>query len=271
VAVEVMDRVSASRDIWIYDFARPSLPVRLTFDPGDMATPVWSPDDARIAYQYRHAPGPEGKASGWSIRIKSARGEGTEEVVYTDSRTSYLTDWSPDGSFLAFNRPDPKLHNDQGILSVRDRVMRVAIQTSAEDRDGTFSPDGRWIAYMSSESGRFEVYVQAFPGPGGKWQISTGGGDQPRWRRDGKALFYVTLDGQLMTVPVRTSPSFEADEPRVLFSPRMRRTLIAQYDVFPDGNRILVNWLPAPDVSGSIEILQNWRRPPTGSPAGNAR
>jgi serine/threonine protein kinase/Tol biopolymer transport system component len=259
-AVEVMDRVSTSRDIWIYDFARPSLPVRMTFDPGDMATPVWSPDDARVAYLYRRIPGPEGKPPEWSIRIQSARGEGREDVVYTDTRTSYLTDWSPDGSFLAFNRPDPKMHNDEGIFSIPDRRMRIAIQTPAEDRDGTFSPDGRWIAYMSSESGRFEIYVQAFPGPGGKWQISTGGGNQPRWRRDGKALFYVTLDGQLMTVPVRTSPAFEADEPRALFAPRMRRTLIAQYDVFPEGNRLLVNWLPAPDASKSIEILQNWKR-----------
>ena len=102
--------------------------------------------------------------------------------------------------------------------------------------------------------------MRAFPGPGGRWQISTGGGYQPRWQPDGKALFYLSLDGRLMHVPVRTGAGFEADAPQPLFTASMRRTMIPQYAVFPDGKRLLMNSLAAPDVADSIQILQNWTR-----------
>ncbi|MEO8190582.1 MAG: protein kinase [Acidobacteriota bacterium] len=258
VAAEVMDPANGNRDIWIYDLSRPTLPVRMTFDPGDMATPVWSPDDSRIAYLHGSAAAERGKVPEWSIRIKSVRGQGAESNVYSAPTTSYLTGWSADGARLLFNQGGGKSRNDVWGLEVSNRKSEVLVQTPAEDRDGTLSPDGRWLAYMSSESGRFEIYVQPFPGPGGKWQISSAGGNQPVWGRDGKAVYYVTLDGRLMRVAVRTDPSFETEEPHTLFSPRMRRTLIPQYAVFPDGERLLINSLAAPDVADSIRIVQNW-------------
>ena len=241
-----------------HDLARPSLPVRFTFGTGDDATPVWSPDDAQIAYLSRRNPKDPGKPLEWSIDVKSSRGEGTARSLLSAPATSYLTSWSLDGALLAFNRPSPATRNDVYLLSLRDQTARRAIGSPAEDRDAVFSPDGRWIAYMSGESGRFEVYVRAFPGPGGQWQISTSGGYQPRWRPDGKALFYATLDGQMMTVPLRTAPAFEADAPQVLFTYAPRRTLIAQYDVFPDGKRLLVNSLAESDVAGAIHLVENW-------------
>jgi eukaryotic-like serine/threonine-protein kinase len=102
--------------------------------------------------------------------------------------------------------------------------------------------------------------VRPFPSTGGPWQVSTGGGLMPRWRRDGKAIFYLTIDGRLMMVPVRPGSGFAVDSPAYLFSPHLRRTLIAQYDVFPDGKRILVNALAASDTADAVHLIQNWER-----------
>ena len=168
VVVESMDRTSGNRDIWIYDLARRSTPVHWTFDPGDEATPVWSPDDTLIAYSSRQGTDPT-KPDKWSVVVKSVRGEEPETRLLSVDPPAYgyLTDWSPDGALLALNRPNPETRNDIWVISARDRSVRKILQTKAEDRDAVFSPDGRWMAYMSSESGRWEVYVRAFPGPGG--------------------------------------------------------------------------------------------------------
>jgi Tol biopolymer transport system component/tRNA A-37 threonylcarbamoyl transferase component Bud32 len=259
IAVEIQDRANANRDIWIYDIDRPALPTRWTFDPGDEATPVWSPDDSRIAFLARRdAPG--ANPPDYFVVSRSATGEGGETQLLKGQGTRYLTDWSPDGEFLAFNWLQPATRNDVAALSTRDLSIRKIVTGATEDRDGVFSPDGRWLAYMSGESGRFEIYVRPFPGAGGPWQVSTGGGLMPRWRRDGKALFYVTLDGRLMTVPVRAGSGFAVDSPVFLFSPHLRRTLIAQYDVFPDGKRILLNALAASDTADAVHLIQNWDR-----------
>ena len=118
------------------------------------------------------------------------------------------TDWSPDGHVLLYRRLDPKTGTDIWALPLEgDRRAFPVVQTSFEERDAQFSPDGKWIAYQSNESGRFEVYVQPFPGPGGKTQVSTGGGAQPRWQRDGRELFYIALDGQLHAAPMRFAPN----------------------------------------------------------------
>ena len=122
-------------------------------------------------------------------------------------------DWSPDGRFLLYRSIDPKTGSDIWALPLDgDRKPFPVVQTNFDERDGQFSPDGKWIAYQSNESGRFEIYVQPFPGPGGKSQVSTNGGAQVRWRRDGKELFYIALDGRLMAVPIRLASNGQAVE-----------------------------------------------------------
>jgi hypothetical protein len=140
------------------------------------------------------------------------------------------------------------------------------IQTDFDERDGQFSPDTKWIAYESNESGRFEIYVQPFPGPGGKWQMSTNGGAQVRWRRDGKELFYIGLDGRLMAVPFQVASGSQTVEPGTpvpLFATRMfggalQGAFRQQYVVSRDGQRFLINSLTAATTS-PITLILNWK------------
>jgi Tol biopolymer transport system component len=147
------------------------------------------------------------------------------------------------------------------------------IHSEAEEQEGQFSPDGKWIAYQSNESGRFEVYIQPFAGPDatsrGKWQISTDGGAQVRWRRDGKELFYIALDGQVTAVPIRVSTdgqSIERGTPTPLFQARPSGGVVTaaplrqQYVVSPDGQRFLVN-STVEDVVSPITVIMNWKPP----------
>jgi hypothetical protein len=143
------------------------------------------------------------------------------------------------------------------------------VQTAFEERDGQFSPDGKWIAYQSNESGRSEIVVQPFPGPGDKLQISTNGGAQVRWRHDGKELFYIALDGQLMAVPIQIAASgrsIEASSPVSLFATRVGGALQGpnkqQYVVSLDGQRFLMNTLAEGDQPSPITVILNWKPKP---------
>ncbi len=144
------------------------------------------------------------------------------------------------------------------LLEVETQTLKLLLSTPSSERDTAFSPDGRWIAYLSSETGRPEIYVAAFPGPGGRRQVSTAGGRQPKWRADGKELFYLDLGRQLMAVPVRTDGGFETGTPQPLFRTSSRRTNIPQYDVFPDGQRFLINTIVAEKASTPATLVQNW-------------
>ena len=124
-------------------------------------------------------------------------------------------------------------------------------------RRTAFSPDGHWLAYASTESGRSEIYVRAFPGPGGKWQVSAAGGVDPRWRGDGKELFYLSLDNKIMAVPLEAAPAFHAGTPVALFSVHPQGAG-SVYDVAADGKRFFVNRLPADQGSPPLSLLVNW-------------
>jgi hypothetical protein len=174
-------------------------------------------------------------------------------------------DFSRDGKFLLYR--ENSVYGGTGwdiwALPLTDGAKPFpVVATSFEEREGQFSPDGQWIAYQSDKSGRFEIYVQRFPGPGADVLVSTNGGSQPRWSPDGLELFYIAYDGQLMSIPIRTRGGvFDASIPAPLFASRVetavRGGLAQQYVVSPDGSRFLMNTLLEAAVS-PITMLLNW-------------
>jgi Tol biopolymer transport system component/predicted Ser/Thr protein kinase len=255
IAVEEMDAVNRARDIWLLDTENREPPSRFTLGPGSKYTPVWSPDDRRIVYALS-------RDATWSAVEKSVGGTEAETRLFsspTGAGAPFLVDASPDGDLISFNRAARGESADAWAFSRKAGKERVVLRTPAEDRDIAFSPDGRWIAWMSMESGREEVYVRSLADTGGKRQISAAGGLQPRWRADGKEIFFVASDGNLMAVPVKAGADLETGPPQALFAPRLRKTLIPQYSVFPDGRRFLVNVLPGDETAGAIRLIQNWR------------
>src|SRR5262249_52771751 len=153
----------------------------------------------------------------FDLYLKAASGVTSEELLLESPRTKSPLDWSPDGRFLLYMDNDPKTGTDIWKLPMTgdDRKPLLFIKTPFDERSAQFSRDGRWVAYQSNENGgRFEIYVQSFPVPGSKWQVSTSGGTMPRWSRDGKEIFYITSDGNMMAAPVRNSGSaFESGAP----------------------------------------------------------
>jgi hypothetical protein len=178
-------------------------------------------------------------------------------------------DWSRDGRFLLYRIADPKTGFDLWAVPMfGDRKPFPVVQTEFEEREAQFSPDGKWIAYQSNESGRFEVYVQPFPGPGPKSALSTQGGGQVRWRRDGRELFYLALDGRMMAVSLRFAPddaSVDADTPVPLLATRTGPTIDPinghNYVVSPDGQRFLVNQLAEEATTAPIVMILNMQGP----------
>jgi Tol biopolymer transport system component len=224
-------------DLWVYDLAR-RIRTRFTFGPDVNIFPAWSPDDTRIAFA-------SNRRGSMDLYVRPASGSGSDELL-VGSETSYrfLTDWSANGR-VAFQFFDTRAKSgyDVGVVSLEDRKAATLLNTPFDEMAPQFSPDGRWLAYSSNESGVREVYVQAFPGPGEKWQVSSGGGLFPLWRRDGKEIFFVSLpEKQLWAAEVKTVSGFEVGAPRALFQTRIRwNDAGRQYDVSPDGSRILIN------------------------------
>jgi Tol biopolymer transport system component len=191
---------------------------RFTFDQAPDSAPVWSPDGSRIAFAaYR--------AGGNGIYQKTTNGAGKEQVLVSVTGDEKLPDdWSRDGRFLLYTQQDPQTHADLWVLPLTSDgtpsgTATPFANTAFSEEQGRFSPDTRWIAYASDESGRSEIYIQPFPAPpngGSKTPISRDGGSQPRWRLDGKELFYSSPDGKLMAVDVTEDPIFKASAPRNL-------------------------------------------------------
>jgi len=224
-------------DVWIYDFRRGSL-ARLTFTPGSDTSPVWTPDGRRILFAGIRA-GP------FNIFWKASDGTGDDELLVQSMDSDMPSAVSPDGRWLVFTRQAMQTGNDLWLLPLEgERKPRPLLVTPFAEARARFSPDGRWIAYQSNESGRFEVYVQPFPGPGGKWQVSTEGGETPIWSPTGRELFYRD-DQRLMAVAIDAVPSFVPGTPRPLFQyPGGDYIQVGlggvTYDVAPDGQRFLM-------------------------------
>jgi WD40 repeat protein len=250
-------------DIYIHDVQRGSA-TRFTFDPGNDTLPIWSPDDDHVLFQSSRIIEGEEFAPGNLFR-KATSGLEPEEhlAAAVGSRAAVLpADWSSDGSVILLTALNTGSGADIVIYSFKDNSIEPFIATDSDEESARLSPDGRWLAYESRESGRSEVYVQAFPGPGGKWQLSKGGGTLPVWRADGKELFYLGDDG-LMVVAVETDGGFRIDTPVSLFKADV--TFVADgyhsYDVTPDGKRFLflAPVEKAAGKTGSVTLVQGWR------------
>jgi len=179
-------------------------------------------------------------------------------LLLTRENVLYPWSWSPDGQTLAFYEINPTTNRDIWTLS-RDGDATPFVASSFDERAAMFSPDGRWIAYVSDESGRDEVYVQPFPGPGGKWPVSTDGGVEPQWSPDARELFYRQGE-QMMVVAVETQPTFTVGRPRLVFESMYTMGNVGNpnYDISPDGQRFLMIKATEEEVVGQINVVLNW-------------
>jgi serine/threonine-protein kinase len=245
----VLDGGDRSGDIWIYDIFR-GTPIRLTFTGGNQ-NPVWTPDGKRIAFS-------SNRSGSWNVFWKPADGSGEAEQLTTGELAPWATSMSPNGKFLAFHQNDPRTSTDIWVLPlVGERRARPFLQTPFVETCAVFSPDGHWLAYESYESGRAEIYVRPYPGPGGKWQVSTEGGIEPMWARNGKELFFRN-EGNMMVADITAEEGFTAGNPRVLFDGRRFRSggWPANYDVSPDGERFVM--VQGQSVDAQLNVVLNW-------------
>ncbi len=254
LALEIND--GKRRDIWVYEWERDTL-TRLTFAGEENTNPVWTPDGQRIVYSSREK---GGVFNLWWIR---ADGAGDAQRLAESKGPQYATSWRPDGKILAFTHMNPGPSWDIMTLPIEGSEKsgwkpgepKPFVNSAFIEMEPAFSPDGRWLAYMSNESGSYEVYVRPFPGPGGKWQISAGGGVLPKWSRNGKEFFYRTTDSKIMVVNYTAAgDSFHADKPQ-LWSPGQFTELglfTYNFDLYPDGNRFAV--LKAPGTGQTAAV-----------------
>jgi Tol biopolymer transport system component len=253
LAVSRVSFEGGSRDIWLYDLSR-SGNSRLTFDPGTEVNPIWSADGSRVVFG-------SDRDGVFDIYQKPATGGAEEELLLKTELTKFANDWSADGRFLVYDSVNAKSNSDLWVLPMTDeRRPSAFLTTEAEEREARFSPDGQWLAYSSDESGKSEVFVKTFPASGGKWQISNGGGIVPRWRRDGKELFYISLEQKIMAVSVRPGATFEHDPPRELFESRGSDlfTYRSPYAVSADGERFYFNIRAPEATSAPIRLVLDW-------------
>ena len=253
--------VQGNWDVWLMDVRR-GVASRFTFDAVADSGPIWSSDGTRLVF----LSSPKGAAG---LFEKPSSGATDEQPLLVNPQIQAPLDWSPDGRVLLYSIQDAKTGLDLWALPLEGRKPFPVVQTSFDESGGQFSPDGRWLAYVSNESGRYEIYVRPFPESGGKWQVSTGGGAQPRWRRDGRELFYVAPDNRLMAVPIRLGSiagAVDAGAPVALFPTHLASgagigsggyTLSAQYAVAADG-RFLMNVAVDEGVTSPITIVLNW-------------
>jgi serine/threonine protein kinase/Tol biopolymer transport system component len=254
--------VQSVGNVWLMDLARKGFS-RFTFDASSNFA-VWSPDGQQIAFQSTR--------NSINVYVKPTSGMGAETLVLDTPNIKVPQDWSPDGRFLLYYELDPKTNRDVWALPMTgaDKKARVVANTRFDERHGQFSPDGRFVAYTTDESGRPEVVVQNFPEATGRWPVSTGGGIQPRWRADGGEIYFIAPDGMLMAASVRVpglGPGLDIGTPVALFPSRIvalggTANFRPQYDVSRDGRFLIIQ--PTEESAASpITILLNWK-PPDG-------
>ena len=241
-------------DIWIHDANRP-IATRLTFDAALEHRPVWSPAGDQVAFSSK-------RQGNNDIFVRPADGSGEAKALVATRWPEFVSDWSSDGRYILYHRNDPKTGDDLWYLQRKDDNSGYEpvpfLQTPFRELAAKLSPDGQFVAYVSDESGRYEVYVQRFPGGGGKRLVSRNGGGQPRWRRDGKELFYVA-HGTLLAIDVTTMPNLSMGSPRELFeSVGLNSPTVQYYDVSADGQWFVLRELMEVDDPPVIRVVQNW-------------
>jgi Tol biopolymer transport system component len=240
--------VQSGSDIWMQDTAHATF-VRLTSDETvGNSYPVWTPDGTRVVFRTRTG-----------LRSIDANGGQPSQAIPDTAVTDFPSSISPDGRTLAVSRITADMSSDVDVLSLEGEPRpRPLVRTSGFDGGAQFSPDGRWIAYASDDSGLMQVYVRPFPGPERKWQVSTDGGTAPRWNRNGQELFYRN-GNRMMAVSVTTGPELVSSSPRMLFDQRYAfgaNVTLANYDVSADGQRfVMVKDDPG---SGRLNVVLNW-------------
>jgi serine/threonine protein kinase len=248
----VQRSTDGNADIWLLNLDRDGAD-RFTTDARPEIAPIWSPHGDRIVFSFA-------TKGSFDLYQKSLDGSSSEELLANDE-SKQATDWSPDGQYLLYRSSNPKTGLDIWALPLTgNRKPFPVARTDFEERDAQFSPDGKWIAYQSNDSGRFEIYMQPFPGPGPRIPVSTGGGAQVRWRRDGKELFYIALNGELMAV------SFDAAQigkPVPLFLTHVgafQDVSLPHYIPSPDGQRFLMDTV-VEENAPPITVILNWKPP----------
>jgi Tol biopolymer transport system component len=235
IAANRRDPATGLWALWLVD-AKGS-PTRLSFDRASSYLPVFSPDGRQVVFASDRGTGT------FQLYVKPVAG-GNDEPISRSSHVNHPMDWSPDGRTIVYEDVDPSTKRDLWLLSLSDRKATPYLKTQADEYQAQFSPDGKWMAYASDESGSSEVYVQPIPPSGAKWQVSSSGGTQPRWRRDGKELFYLSAVDVIMAAPVSVSgASFSAGAPSPLFKVKLGCCNGGGTDEFvpsADGQRFLV-------------------------------
>jgi len=247
-------------DIWTWDLVRETL-TRLTFDPGQDRIPAWSPDSLRIAWS-QEGDGNNGDGLFW----RAADGTGPAEQLAQSNGEIYPASFLADATAIVVYGDFTGANSNDDIAIVQldggDQTATPLLESTFSERYPEVSPDGRWLAYTSNESGRYEIYVRSFPDvdAGGRWQVSTGGGTQPLWARDGQELFYRNSDA-MMAVSIETDPSFVAGNPEIVFEDQF--LMINQggrdYDVSLDGERFLmIKDVEDTSATSQIIVVENW-------------
>ncbi len=268
VAVDIQ---GPNRDIWMIDIAR-AVSARITFDPAADWPPVWAPDGSHIVFSSNRSDNGVTSALSNKLYQKSSSGVGTDELLFAGNPNElvYPEDWSSDGRYILFARVKlpGATADDLWVLPLfGDKKPFPFLQSSFWQVESQLSPDGRWLAFTTNESGTYQIVVQPFPDPsGGKWQVTAKDGIEPKWRRDGRELYYLSLDGKLMAVPVKGDHTFEAGQPSPLFQSPLNvtppRPVVHHYDVTADGQRFLFisPVTPAPSETNSVPItaVVNW-------------
>jgi eukaryotic-like serine/threonine-protein kinase len=249
LAVSVTDIASQNTDIWTYDLQRGNTK-RLTFNPAQDSVPIWSPDTTRLVFA-------SNRRDYNDLYVKNSDGAQEEENIVHSDVDKFSNDWSAEGKYILYTQD-----TDFWFVTLPELKASLFLKAPSVLRNGQFSPDGKWVAYASNETGKWEIYVTSFPVPRGKWQVSVGGGEQPRWRGDGKELFYLSPDSRVMAVPVTTGANFDSGTPVTLFQAAPRQPIpiydLFVYDVSRDGQRFLIITPVKEAETAPMSIVLNW-------------
>jgi Tol biopolymer transport system component len=254
LAYDLEDSRTGTTDVWVRDLNR-NVASRLTFDPRNDIWPVWSPDGERIVFT-------SDRGGRFALRSKAANGTGSDDALYADSNADVgPSDWSADGRRLLLQAYTAAGTWDVQMLPMQGEPKSAEyLHEKTSESRARFSPDGRWVAYASNETGTNEIYVQPYPASGGKWQISNGGGAEALWRADGKELFYRGPDDQIFAVPVTAGANFEPGIPQPLFKRQLVSTGIRRlrWDVARDGQRFILNTVLLAGSTPPFSVVVGW-------------